>query len=152
LVVKARRGVHVSLGARDVRESGYHRWKEIAMKRSKEEKRERLLAKAAEVVDEYLAWEEGHPRPDLGEIEEIALRLRKRLGQEIAQMAVEEQEEQLPVPGPQCAKCGEEMRYKGDKGLEVESRAGALKIERGYYYCPGCRESIFPPGQAVEIA
>jgi hypothetical protein len=38
------------------------------MKRSKEEKRERLLARAEQVVDEYLAWEETHPRPDLTQI------------------------------------------------------------------------------------
>jgi hypothetical protein len=58
------------------------------MKRSKEEKRRELIAKAEQVVDEYLAWEEGHPHPDLTEIEEIALILRKTFGREIAQMAI----------------------------------------------------------------
>jgi uncharacterized protein with PIN domain len=116
------------------------------MKRSKGEKRERLLARVEKVVDEYLAWEETHPRPDLTQIEDIALRLRKELGEEIAQMAVEEQERRVPVPGPRCPKCGEEMRYKGEKGVEVESRVGGLRIERGYYICPRCKERIFPPG------
>jgi DNA-directed RNA polymerase subunit RPC12/RpoP len=116
------------------------------MKRSKEEKRARLLAKAEKVVDEYLEWEESHSRPDLVEIEEIALKLRKELGKEIAQMAIEEQEARKPVPGPHCEKCGREMRYKGDKGIGVESRVGSLEIERGYYQCPECGESIFPPG------
>jgi uncharacterized protein with PIN domain len=67
-------------------------------------------------------------------------------------MAIEEQEERLPVPGPRCEKCGKEMRYKGDKEIGVKSRVGALKIERGYYICPECKESIFPPGRAVEVA
>jgi len=116
------------------------------MKRSKAEKRARLLAKMEEVVDEYLAWEEGHPQPDLTQIEDIALELRKELGREIAQLAVEEQEKRLPVPGPSCPKCGKEMRYKGEKAIDVESRAGGLEIERGYYYCPECKESLFPPG------
>jgi hypothetical protein len=116
------------------------------MKRSKEEKRARLLAKAEKLIDEYLAWEGSHPKPDLTEIEDIALELRKALGREIAQMAIAEQEERLPVPGPSCPKCGKEMRYKGDKEMDVESRAGALQIERGYYYCPECKESFFPPG------
>ena len=49
------------------------------MKRSKAEKRARLLAKMEEVVDEYLALEEGHPQPDLTQIEDIALELRKEL-------------------------------------------------------------------------
>lgn len=116
------------------------------MKRSKEEKRARLLAKAEKLIDEYLAWEAGHPKPDLTEIEDIALELRKALGREIAQMAIEEQGERLPVPGPSCPKCGKEMRYKGEKSTQVESRAGALQVGQGYYYCPECKESFFPPG------
>jgi hypothetical protein len=116
------------------------------MKKSIEEKRTRLRAKANEVIDEYLAWEASHPRPDLKQIEDIALRLRKELGQEMAQIAVEEQEERRPVPGPKCEECGKEMRYKGEKGTQVESRAGVLKVERGHYYCAECGESVFPPG------
>ena len=116
------------------------------MKESKEEKRKRLLVKADRIIDAYLEWEEEHPQPDLMQIEEVALRLRKELGQEIAQMAIENQASRTPAPGPKCARCGEEMRYKGKKRTEVESRAGSLKVERGYYYCPECKESIFPPG------
>ena len=116
------------------------------MHRRQEEKRERLLAKAEKLIDEYLAWEESHPRPDLTEIEDIALKLRKELGKEIAQMALEAQAERRPVPGPKCARCGQEMHYKGEKSNQLESRAGGLEIDRGYYYCPTCREGLFPPG------
>lgn len=122
------------------------------MKLSREEKRARLIAKAEKMVDEYLVWEERHPNPDLTQIEEIALQLRKVMGQEIVQMAVEGQATRQPVPGPSCPKCEHEMRYKGNKAIDLESRAGALKIERGYYHCPECKESIFPPGSAVETA
>ena len=103
------------------------------------------MAKAEKVIEAYLEWEEKDPRPDLMQIEDIALKLRKELGQEIAQMAIEEQEARRPAPGPQCAQCGREMRYKGQKKTQVESRTGSLKVERGYYYCPECQESIFPP-------
>jgi uncharacterized protein with PIN domain len=82
----------------------------------------------------------------LKQIEDIALKLRKELGQAMAQMAVEEQAERTPAPGPQCAKCGREMRYKGEKENQVESRAGVLKVVRGYYYCPTCQAGLFPPG------
>jgi hypothetical protein len=115
-------------------------------KESKEEKRARLLANAAKAIDEYLEWEEKHPEPDLTEIEDEALKLRKEFGQAIAQVAIENQAAKAPVPGPKCVKCGKEMRYKGRKEVEVESRAGELKVERGYYYCPECKESLFPPG------
>lgn len=116
------------------------------MKRSREEKRARLMAKAQQLIDEYLAWEERHPRPDLTQIEDIALKLRKELGQEIAQLALEDQAVRTPVPGPHCAQCGQEMHYKGEKGNQLESRAGGLVLERGYYYCPSCKQGLFPPG------
>jgi uncharacterized protein with PIN domain len=122
------------------------------MKKSVEEKRAQLRAKADKVIDEYLAWEASHLQPDLKQIDEIVLKLRKELEQEIAQMAVEEQREQTLAPGPKCGKCGKEMHYKGEKETQVESRAGALRVERGYYYCPECKESVFPPGSAVEAA
>ena len=116
------------------------------MKESKEEKRNRLLEKATSIIDAYLEWEEEHPRPDLMQIEDVALKLRKELGQEIAQVAIENQASRTPVPGSKCARCGKEMRYKGKKRTQVESRAGSLKVERGYYYCAECKESVFPPG------
>jgi len=116
------------------------------MKLSREEKRVRLEVKARQVIDEYLDWEEKHPKPKLTEIEDVILELRKELGREMAQMLLEEQEERKPVPGPRCSQCGEEMGYKGQKGNQVESRVGLLEIERGYYYCPECKEGIFPPG------
>lgn len=113
---------------------------------SKEAKRARMLAKAAEAIDKYLEWEEQNLQPDLMQIEEIALSLRKEFGQEIAQVAIENQAVRTPVPGPNCPKCGKEMRYKGKKKTEVESRTGNLEIDRGHYYCPKCKESVFPPG------
>lgn len=116
------------------------------MKRSREEKRARLEAKAGKVIDEYLEWEEKHPQPNLTEMEDIILKLRKELGKEMAQILLEEQVARAPVPGPKCPQCGEEMRYKGQKGNHVESRVGELEMERGHYYCPKCKESIFPPG------
>ena len=116
------------------------------MNESKEAKRARLIAKAVKVIDEYLEWEEKNPRPDLMEIEDIALKLRKEVGQEIAQVAIENQASRTPAPGPRCAKCGKEMRYKGRKRTRVESRTGNLEVDRGHYYCLECKESIFPPG------
>ena len=116
------------------------------MMESKEKKRARLMVKAASVVEAYLEWEGKNPRPDLVQIEDIALKLRKELGQEMTQIAVEGQQTRTPVPGPACVKCGKEMQYKGEKERQVESRTGNLQIMRGYYYCEECREGIFPPG------
>ena len=116
------------------------------MQQSREEKRVRLIAKVEQLIDEFLAWEESHPRADLTQIEDISLKLRKELGREIAQVAVEGQAVRTPVPGPQCPRCGKEMRYKGEKRNHIESRVGGLEMERGYYYCPACKQGLLPPG------
>lgn len=119
------------------------------MSTTKEEKRARLLAKAEAAIETYLAWEETHPAPALVEIEELALKLRKEFGQALAQMALESQPVQTPVPGPACPECGQEMRYKGQKTTHVESRTGPLKVARGYYHCPVCQAGFFPPGSTI---
>jgi hypothetical protein len=62
---------------------------EAASMESKEERRARMLAKAVEAIDKYLEWEEKNPQPDLTQIEEIALKLRKEFGQEVAQLATQ---------------------------------------------------------------
>jgi hypothetical protein len=129
-----------------MRKYSYLRHKEIAMEQSREEKKARLMAKAEGLIEAYLAWEESHPRPDLTQLEDIALKLRKELGKEIVQMALEDQAARTPVPGPNCPQCGQEMHYKGEKGNQLESRVGGLAIERGYYHCPTCKGGLFPPG------
>lgn len=138
--------VYVSFGAKECGKIGYRLWtEEIAMKQSREEKKARLQAKAEQVIEELLEWEESNPKPNLTEIEDIILKLRKELGKEMAQMVLEEQETRTLAPGPICPVCRQEMRYKGQKENHIESRVGALELERGYYHCPACKESVFPP-------
>jgi hypothetical protein len=122
---------------------------EALMKRSRQEKKDRLGAKADQLIERYLAWEEDHPQPNLTEIEDLILQLRKELGQEMAQLLLEEQAARAPVPGPACPHCGKEMRSKGQKGNTVESRVGQVDVERGYYYCPECGAGLFPPGSTT---
>jgi hypothetical protein len=117
----------------------------------RDEAKKRLLAKAEELIDELLAWDEETEEPTLTEIEDVVLRLRKELGAEMAEAVISLQEGNRPVPGPACPKCGGEMHYKGQKANGVECRAGALKTERGYYHCPGCGEGLFPPGSATGV-
>jgi len=106
----------------------------------------KFLTEAEMLYDEMMKWEEGHPEPDFTQIEEIVLKLRKRMGEGMAKMLVEEQGRRRPVPGPSCGRCGKEMHYKGVKGRKIESRIGVVDMERGYYVCPQCGEKIFPPG------
>lgn len=116
---------------------------------TREAGRKRLEARAKQAFDELMAWHDATERPTLRDIEEVVLRLRKELGQEMAEVLVSMQEENRPVPEPVCEECGQPRRYKGQKANGVESRAGMLKIERGYYRCPSCGTGFFPPGSAT---
>ncbi len=122
------------------------------MKRTRAERRAALEAKAKELIDELMQWSEETERPDLRQIEEEILKLRQALSESMLETVIEDQENQRPVPGPRCPKCGKEMHYKGDKGRQVTSRVGEAKLERGYYYCSPCQESLFPPGSTTEGA
>jgi hypothetical protein len=116
------------------------------MKRTRQQKKADLMNKAEQLIDQLLDWETQTERPNLTQIEDIVLKLRKELGQAMAESVLEEQAERTPVPGPACPQCGKEMHYKGPRKKRVESRAGGLQVERGYYVCRACGETIFPPG------
>ncbi len=116
------------------------------MKAEEKKIKKELMTEAAIMIDELLEWDKKNNAPTMTEIEDIVLELRKRMSEKMAQALVRNQEQKQPVPGPVCSKCGKEMRYKGQKGNEVESRAGQIRVERGYYYCPKCKQGNFPPG------
>lgn len=116
------------------------------MKSSRAQRKVRLMKQAEAVIDELLDWTTSTVEPNLSQIEEKVLDLRKRFSEEMAQEVIGAQEAKQVVPGPSCPKCGQEMRYKGQKKVEPQSWVGDLKIERGYYHCPECQESLFPPG------
>jgi uncharacterized protein with PIN domain len=120
------------------------------MKKSREQLKAEFIAEAEELFDELMEWEEQTDKPNLTEIEEIILVLRKRFGERMAQQMIMRQEERQPAERVHCPQCDGEMATKGLKGNQVETRIGNLKIERGYYYCPKCKQGIFPPGSATD--
>jgi len=105
-----------------------------------------LMKKAEAAIDDLLDWHEATDQPNLTQVEEKVLEVRQRLSEEMAVTVLENQAAVRPVPGPRCAGCGVEMRYKGMKDKTVVSWVGELKLERGYYYCDQCRAGLFPPG------
>jgi len=116
------------------------------MKASREKMKACLMIQAAALIDELLDWSDETSEPNLTQIEGEVLDLRQRFGEELALGVIERQESKLPVPGPRCPHCQREMEYKGEKEKVVESWVGRLRLERGYYYCPGWRRGFFPPG------
>lgn len=112
---------------------------------SRAERKVNLMQMAESEIEKLLDWMEATDAPDLSQIEEEVLQLRKRIGEGMTKEVVANQESVRPVPSPNCAKCDEEMHYKGMKPKEITSMAGEIKLNRGYYYCNDCRSGLFPP-------
>lgn len=119
------------------------------MKQNRAEKKAALLKEAEVLIESLLDWDERTSRPNLRQIEEEVLELRRQFGQRLAQTVIEGQEAKQPAAAPQCEQCGEVMRYKGQKEVGIESRVGGLAVERGYYYCTRCQGGFFPPERAA---
>ena len=119
------------------------------MKRTRGELKIELLRQAEALIDELLDWTADTPAPTLTQIEDVILKLRKRLSERMALAVIQAQDATRPVPGPACSTCGREMHYKDMKDNTVESRVGSLPLARGYYYCDTCRAGLFPLGRAT---
>jgi uncharacterized protein with PIN domain len=104
------------------------------------------MKEAESLIDELLDWTDSTPQPNLTQIEEVVLELRKRFSEEMAQEVIEAQEAKQPVVGPPCPECEQEMRYKGQKSVAPQTWVGEVEMERGYYYCEECKVGLFPPG------
>ena len=122
------------------------------MKRTRDQLKAELLAEAEVLIDELLEWDENTPAPTLTQLEDVLLKLRRRLSERMAESVLREQEATRPVPGPVCPSCHQEMHYKGLKKVTMESRLGVLELERSYHYCDRCRSGLFPPGSSTEVA
>ena len=105
-----------------------------------------LMQRAEALIEQMLDWTETTSKPNLTQIEDIALDLRQQFGQALSESAIASQENVEPVTLPACPHCGKPMRPKGTKPKTVVARVGELKLERSHFYCPGCEQGLFPPG------
>jgi hypothetical protein len=114
--------------------------------------KEAKLRKAAEgMIAALLAWDEENSTPNLTQIEDEILELRRQMGQEMLAVVLAGQEAGQPAQNPKCAQCGGEMRYKGRKERSIESRVDGVEVERGYYYCIRCKSGFFPLDRQLEL-
>ena len=97
-----------------------------------------------------MKWEEQTEKPNMTQIEEIVLELRKRFGEQMVGKMMLRQEERQPAERVVCQKCVGEMENKGLKGNQVETQIGSVKLEREYYYCPKGKQGLFRPGRAID--
>ena len=111
-----------------------------------EEKRRAEFAGAAGRMHKRVTeWRKRHPQASFDEIAEAVSQERKQLmGGLIGELAMEESER---VFDRICPECGGRLQNKGKKRRDVLHREGEVTIERDYYYCPACKQGVFPPGQ-----
>jgi len=120
------------------------------MKTNQEKLKAEFIAEAEDLFDQLMEWDEQTSKPDMTQIEEIVLQLRQQLGEQMAQAVMARQDSRQPAEKMSCPQCEGELEPKGEKGNQVESWVGRIRIERSYYYCPRCRQGFFPPGSATE--
>ena len=113
--------------------------------KSRAERKADLMRAAEARIEELLDWAEETKRPNLEQIEEVVLRLRQQVGEQMAQAVVEGEAAIRPVPEPSCPQCGQRMSYKGLKTKGISSWVGELDLKRGYFYCDPCQRGLFPP-------
>lgn len=117
--------------------------------KSRAERKAELMRAAEVEIEALLEWTEKTATPNLEQIEEVVLRLRQRIGVQMAQTVVEGTEAVRPVPEPSCPECGQRMPYKGQKTKGISSWVGELELKRGYFYCDHCQSGLFPPGSTT---
>jgi hypothetical protein len=115
------------------------------MRRTPEQLEAELLAEAQALIAELVVWARQAGAPKLSQMEEKVLAVRQQLGKRLLQAMVEDQEARQPAEPPPCPTCGAAMRYKGQKGSDIETRLGGIRVVRGYYHCAHCESGLFPP-------
>lgn len=110
---------------------------------SKEERKAHLMRVAATLIDRMLTEEKTIDEISFEDIEQAAIRVGRGLQAEIvAETVVSIGQSQ----GGICSDCGKRMAYQGRRSRAVVSEAGEVTLQRGYYYCRGCKRGSFPPG------
>jgi len=112
-----------------------------------EELKARLMADAEQVIDRLLAGV-GDPRElMLDDVERLVRSAGQRVMEQFTGDLAEAATEQKG--GEVCPGCGGKLTYKGLKERTLVTETGQVRVRRPYYYCPGCRKGVFPPGPAL---
>jgi uncharacterized protein with PIN domain len=117
----------------------------MSQMRSEETRRSEFGEEAERMHQRVNEWRRANPAASFDEIAEVVSQERKRLmGGLIGELATQES----PTAFDRiCPECGGALENKGKKKREVLHREADVKLERDYYYCPACKQGIFPPGQ-----
>ena len=107
----------------------------------------RLMAEAEKAIEKLMTNRSEKEELTLSDIEQLVRATGKRVMERFTGelVAVEAKKPQSRI----CPECGRKMRYKGEKARDLVTDTGDVRLERAYYYCPICREGVFPPRPTV---
>jgi len=121
------------------------------MGQTNDELRAAMQARMEAILEELLAKKASPAAITLSEIEQLVQEAGERVKAELtAGLVSQASEEARALAGPRCARCGRRLHDKGQKEKYIETETGPVRVKRAYYYCPTCREGVFPPGSTVE--
>jgi hypothetical protein len=124
--------------------------REVAQKMKQEALRRQLEAAVLAKIEAFVVWKSEERGYTFAEIEEAALAVGQQVVREMIELAVVEEERQerveRPDAEPLCGRCGQPMRYVGQRKKGMLSKAGRVRVRRAYYHCPACGAGFFPPG------
>jgi len=92
-----------------------------------------ILQCAEALIEQMLDWSENTVKPNLTQIEDMALDLRQQFGQALSENEIAAQENVAPIALPNCSQCDKAMRPKGPKPKTVLTRVGELKLQRSLF-------------------
>jgi DNA-directed RNA polymerase subunit RPC12/RpoP len=121
----------------------------MPMPRKKADVKAQLLAEAEKAIDQMLVEAEEKGPLTLTDIERLARKTGNQVMQEVTQQLAAEQGQHKR--GYACPDCGQKMKYKGQKGKNLLTETGEVRLERSYYYCLTCHRGIFPPGSTTGL-
>jgi hypothetical protein len=122
-------------------------------RQSKRQRKEAFMALAGEKYEELEAWYEAHPEASFEEIETVARDKRRELMGAGLAILVNGRDSGYASEGQRCPRCGSIMEYKGEEfGRTIHGLEGDTRLERAYYVCPECGETLFPPGWEARAA
>lgn len=115
------------------------------MPRANAELKAHLLVEAEALIEKLLAERVAPSTASLADIERVALNAGQHMEEAFVTALAAESALEVP-PWPTCPQCGQKLANKGKRKRRVVTRAGEVEVERTYYYCPACRQGLFPPG------
>lgn len=116
-----------------------------------EKQREGFMKEAEEMFDEVMKWREENKKASIDEIVgKVTMGRRKIMGGLVEKVALS-QGNGTEALGVKCKSCGERMENKGENERSVIHEEGESKLKRAYYYCPKCKQGVFPLDEELGV-